>query len=145
MGTQFEDKNLWIFLFGCVVVHSIISVLIFKSEYYAKFFTGNGKLTFSAELSMLFGVFAFLVFTMMAIVTVPGVADSIGKKTWRGILKYSPIGLFLTLLHLVMMGHKSWLEPESWPANFLPISLLASVMAGSAIILKIYFYIIDYD
>lgn len=124
--------------FGLAVVHSIISVLIFKPEYYSKFFTGNGQLTFSGELSMFFGVFAFLVFAMMAIVSVPGIAVSMDRKTWRRILKYGPVGLFLTLLHLVMMGYKSWLDPASWPANLLPISLLAAMVAGIAIILKVF-------
>lgn len=124
--------------FGLAVVHSIISVLIFKPEYYAKFFSGNGQLIFSAELSMFFGVFAFLVFAMMAIVSVPGIADSMDRKTWRRIHKYGPVGLFLTLLHLVMMGYHSWLDPSSWPASLLPISLLAAMVAGIAVILKVF-------
>lgn len=124
--------------FGLAVAHSIISVLIFNPEYYAKFFAGNGQLTFAGEMSMFFGVFAFWVFGMMAIVSVPGVEDSIDRKTWRRIHKYGPAGLFLTLLHLVMMGYTSWLDPASWPAGLFPISLVAAVIAGLGISLKVF-------
>lgn len=122
--------------FALAVVHSIISVMIFKPEYYAKFFTGNGQLTFLGELSMFFGVFAFLVFTMMAVVSVPGITSSIDRRMWIRIQKYGPLGLFLTLLHLVMMGYTSWLNPESWPGGLFPISLVAAVVAGLAISVK---------
>lgn len=124
--------------FFLAVVHSIISVLIFKPEYYDKFFTSNGQLSFSSELSMFFGVFAFSVFALMAIVSLPGIAGSINRRTWIRIQKYGPWGLLLTLLHLVMMGYTSWLDPASWPGGLLPISLTAAVVVGLAITLKVF-------
>ena len=85
---------------------------------------------------MFFGVFAFLVFAMMAVVSVPFIADSIDRKTWIRIQKYGLWGLLLTLLHLVMMGYTSWVDPESWPGGLFPISLVAAVVAGLAISVK---------
>lgn len=124
--------------FGLAVVHSVISLLIFNPEYYAKFFSQNGQLTLSGELSMFFGVFAFFVFGVMAITSFPGVAGSIDRKTWIRIQKYGPFGLFLTLIHLVMMGYESWLNPILWPARLLPISLVSAIVVGIAISLKVY-------
>ena len=125
--------------FSLAVIHSIISLLIFRPEYYEKFFSYKGKLTLSGELSMLFGILAFFILGVMAITSVPSIKSSMIKNTWIWTQKNCGyLGLFLIFIHLIMMGYESWVNPALWPANMFPISLFAAIVVGFAIILKSY-------
>lgn len=133
--------------FSLAVIHSIISLLIFRPEYYEKFFSYKGKLTLSGELSMLFGILAFFILGVMAIASLPGIKRSMIKNEWWIQIqkKCSYIGLILILLHLIMMGYESWVNPVLWPANMFPISLFAAIVVGFAIILKSYSILLKND
>jgi hypothetical protein len=44
-----------------VLIHALMSFMLFSPSVYAKFFLDNGSLTLLAGLSMLFGILGFVV------------------------------------------------------------------------------------
>src|SRR3989344_3307824 len=60
-------KQLGLFGFGMASLHAIMSLILFDKAYYPRFYTETGKLTIIGESSMLFGIFAFIVFAIVSI------------------------------------------------------------------------------
>lgn len=123
--------------FGLASVHTMMSLLLFSPAYYPKFFTSVGKLSLIGELSMLFGVLSFFMFSIIAIVSIPSVSEKMDKSQWLKIQRMGYAGCFLVLLHVTIMGIEGWLNPAGWPGGLLPISLVAAIVILTVFLLKI--------
>lgn len=130
-------KFLGLFGFGLAALHGLISLLIFTPAYYPKFFLDSGKLNLVGELSMLFGVLAFFVFTIVALISFPAIAKSMDTERWLRVQRIGYLGLVLVFLHVFTMGIEGWLKPAGWPGGLLPISLVAAIVIALALLLKI--------
>ena len=111
--------------FLLVLVHALMSFLLFNSSTYGKFFTADGTLTLLAGLSMLAGVFAFVVlwgYNMTFQTFLREDKAFIQFITSRGFMLFA---LLLGAAHLLFMGYEGWLEPAAWQAGLPPISLVA--------------------
>lgn len=53
--------------FALAVVHTVMSLLLFSPANYSKFFTETGALNLTGELSMLFGVLALAIFSIVTV------------------------------------------------------------------------------
>ena len=136
-GTLSWRKFFGLLGFGLASVHAIISLLIFSPQYYGKFFDTAGKLNLSGELSMVFGVLSFILFSIIAISSLPSVMESLGKERWLSVQRYGYLGMVLVLLHVTAMGLEGWLNPSGWPGGLLPISLVAAIVLALALLLKL--------
>ncbi|HEY4510877.1 MAG TPA: hypothetical protein VJG29_00725 [Candidatus Paceibacterota bacterium] len=130
-------KFLGLLGFSLAAIHGFISLLIFSSAYYPKFFLESGKLTLTGELSLLFGILAFFVFSLVAISSMPAVAKSMEVKRWLAVQRIGYLGLVLVLLHVFFMGFEAWLEPSGWPGGLLPISLVAAIVIALVLLIKV--------
>lgn len=130
-------KHFGLLGFGLAALHAIFSFLLFSPAYYPKFFQETGKLTLVGELSMLFGVLAFFVFSLVAYVSVPAVAKDMDPKRWGRVQHFGYTGCVLILFHVAIMGIEGWTKPEGWPGGLLPISLMAAIIIALMLLLKI--------
>ena len=110
--------------FILVFVHAFISVMIFKPQYYSKFFEADGTLTLYSGLSMLAGVLALLIIWMYNFSFKTNLRDD---KGFMEIITARNFLLFVLLfggIHLFFMGFKGWLNPGGWN-GIPPVSLVA--------------------
>jgi len=111
--------------FLLVLLHALMSFMLFSPAIYGKFFAENGSLTLLAGLSMLFGVagFVFLWGYNLSFQTfLREDAAFIQFLTSRKVLLFA---LTLGGLHLFFMGYEGWLNPAGWHGGLPPISLVA--------------------
>lgn len=114
--------------FLLVLIHALISFLLFSPGTYAKFFASNGSLTLLAGLSMLGGVLAFVVLWAYNMSFQTHMRDEkafIQFITSRSFLLWA---MLLSAAHLFFMGYEGWLRPAEWHAGIPPISLIAFVI-----------------
>lgn len=111
--------------FLLILIHTLISFMLFSSPYYGKFFKSDGTLTGVASLSMLAGIlgFVFLWAHNLSFQTkLSEDAAFIELITSRRVLIWA---LSLGGLHLAFMGFSGWLKPGEWHSWLPPISLVA--------------------
>lgn len=110
--------------FLLVLIHALMSFMLFKREVYGQFFQDNGTLTMIAGISMLAGVLGFVVLWAYNLSFQTHLKEDkafIGFLTSRTFLMWA---LTLGLVHLFFMGYKGWLDPSGWHGGLPPISLL---------------------
>ena len=111
--------------FLLVLVHALMSFLMFTPSVYGKFFEDDGTMTLLAGLSMLAGVLAFVVlwgYNMTFQTFLREDKAFIRFITSRGFMLFA---LLLGAAHLFFMGYEGWLEPSGWHGGLPPISLVA--------------------
>ncbi len=123
--------------FGLASMHAFMSLLIFNQSYFPKFFEQSGQLNLTGELSMLFGVVALFIFSIVAISSLPSVEKSLEPKHWLTIQRLGYSAFALVMLHVFVMGSEGWLKPSGWPGGLLPISLVAFIIIALTLLLRI--------
>ncbi len=111
--------------FLLVLVHALMSFLLFSPTVYAKFFEANGTLTMLAGFSMLGGVLAFVVLWGYNLSFQTHLREDkafIQFITSRTFLLWA---MLLGAAHLVFMGYEGWLDPSGWHGGIPPVSLVA--------------------
>ncbi len=111
--------------FLLVLIHALISFMLFSPSIYAKFFEDNGTLTLFGGLSMLGGVLAFVVlwgYNMSFQTHLREDKAFIQFITSRTFLLWA---MLLGAAHLVFMGYEGWLDPSGWHGGIPPVSLVA--------------------
>ena len=124
--------------FLLVLIHALMSFMIFKPEIFGKFFEENGSLTLYAGLSMLGGIFAFVVLWIYNFAFKTTLKDNqkfIQFITSRNVLL---IAMLFTLVHLFFMGFKGWLNPSGWNGGLPPISLVAFIFFAVGYIINLF-------
>ena len=114
--------------FLLVLIHVLMSFLLFNPSSYAKFFLDDGTLTSFAGLSMLMGVLAFVVlwaYNMSFQTFLREDQAFIQFITSRGFMLFA---LWLGAAHVIFMGFQGWLAPGGWPDSLPPITLVAFVI-----------------
>ncbi len=108
-----------------MLIHALISFMLFSPSIYAKFFEDNGTLTLFGGLSMLGGVLAFVVlwgYNMSFQTHLREDKAFIQFITSRTFLLWA---MLLGAAHLVFMGYEGWLDPSGWHGGIPPVSLVA--------------------
>jgi DMSO/TMAO reductase YedYZ heme-binding membrane subunit len=111
--------------FLLVLVHALMSFMLFSPTVYAKFFETDGTLTLLAGLSMLGGVLAFVVLWGYNLSFQTHLREDkafIQFITSRTFLLWA---MLLGAAHLVFMGYQGWLNPSGWHGGIPPVSLVA--------------------
>lgn len=110
--------------FLLVLIHALMSFMIFNKDVFGKFFEATGTMTLMAGLSMLGGVLAFVVLWAYNLSFQTHLReDKIFIKfiTSRNFLLFA---MLLSAVHLFFMGYEGWIKPSSWPGGLPPISLI---------------------
>lgn len=113
--------------FLLVLIHALISFMLFKPSVYANFFLQNNSLSLFAGLSMLGGIIAFVILWGYNLSFQTHLREDkifIQFITSRNFLLTA---MLFSLIHLFFMGFKGWLAPSSWHGGLPPISLIGFV------------------
>jgi DMSO/TMAO reductase YedYZ heme-binding membrane subunit len=111
--------------FLLVLIHALMSFMLFSPDIYGKFFEADGTLTMLAGLSMLGGVLAFVVLWGYNLSFQTHLREDkafIQFITSRTFLIWA---MLLGGVHLVFMGYEGWMNPSGWHGGIPPISLVA--------------------
>ena len=113
--------------FLLVLLHALMSFLLFKPAVYHQFFEADGTVTLLGGLSMLFGVFGFVILWAYNLSFQTHMREDkafISFITSRGFML---VALLMGILHIFFMGYKGWMDPSGWHGGLPPISLVAFV------------------
>ena len=114
--------------FLMVLIHVLMSLMMFKPAIYGKFFEENGTLTLLAGLSMLAGVLAFVVLWGYNLSFQTHLREDKVFIQFITSRKFLLVAMTLGAAHLFFMGYKGWLNPSGWHGGLPPISLVAFVV-----------------
>lgn len=149
-------KQLGILAFILVTVHVIISVLLMSPTYWRSWYhpikiVVSKNLTEDLELPMvtwmiwkgeaacLTGILAFLCLCILAVTTIPSVADTLNWKEWQFIQsKLGHVSLFLSIVHVVIMGAPGWAKGDV-VKTLKSITFLSLILPVVTLTLKIIF------
>jgi hypothetical protein len=111
--------------FLLVLIHALMSFLLFKPAVYGKFFEADGTLTLLAGLSMLGGILAFVVLWAYNLSFQTFLREDQAFIRFITSRKFLLFALLLGAAHLFFMGYSGWLKPAGWHGGLPPISLVA--------------------
>jgi DMSO/TMAO reductase YedYZ heme-binding membrane subunit len=124
--------------FLLVLIHVLISFMLFSPSVYGKFFEADGTLTLLAGLSMLGGVLAFVVLW----------AYNLSFQTFlredQAFIRFITSRTFLLFAmvlggaHLVFMGYEGWLNPSGWHGGIPPVSLVAFAFFATGYVINLF-------
>ncbi|MHC4940306.1 MAG: hypothetical protein ACYTHK_15280 [Planctomycetota bacterium] len=121
--------------FSLAGVHAFMSFCLLRPSYFAKYFTDEGKLNWEGGVGMTTGVIALWFLVSPAVTTLPMMPGAIGGKRWKRAQRLGYAALALTVVHLVFLGLRGWMNPGGW-SGWPPISLLAVICAMIPIVVK---------
>ena len=124
--------------FMLVLIHALMSFLLFSPLIYKKFFVADGTLTLLSGLAMLFGVLGFVflwAYNLSFQTFLRQDAAFIEFITSRKMMLFA---LTLGGLHLFFMGYQGWLEPASWHGGLPPVSLLAFTFFSAGYVANVF-------
>ncbi len=111
--------------FLLVLIHALMSFMLFSPSVYGKFFEADGTLTLLAGLSMLGGVLAFVVLWGYNLSFQTHLREDQAFIRFITSRKFLLVAMILGGVHLVFMGYQGWLKPSGWHGGIPPISLVA--------------------
>ncbi len=111
--------------FLLVLIHALMSFMLFSSSVYGKFFEADGTLTLLAGISMLGGVLAFVVLWGYNMSFQTFLREDKAFIPFITSRKFLLFALLLGGVHLFFMGYEGWLNPASWHGGIPPVSLVA--------------------
>ena len=111
--------------FLLVLIHVLMSLILFSPAVYGKFFDENATLTLVAGLSMFTGVVAFVVLWGYNLSFQTHLREDKAFIQFITSRKFMLFALTLGALHLFFMGYAGWLNPSDWHGGLPPISLVA--------------------
>ncbi len=124
--------------FLLVLIHTLISFMLFSPSVYGKFFEADGTLTLLAGLSMLGGVLAFVVLWAYNLSFQTFLREDqafIRFITSRNFLLFAMI---FAGAHLVFMGYEGWLNPSGWQGGIPPVSLVAFAFFAAGYVVNLF-------
>ena len=123
--------------FLLILIHALISFMLFSSAYYGKFFLPDGTLTGVASFSMLAGVIGFVFLWAYNLSFQTKLREDKAFIEFITSRKFLVWALLLGGVHLAFMGYSGWLNPEGWLGGLPPISLVAFVFFAVGYVLNI--------
>jgi len=124
--------------FLLVLLHALISFLLFKSAVYGKFFEEDGTLTLLAGLSMLGGVLGFVILWGINLSFQTRLSEDKAFIKFITSRRFLLVAMLLGAAHLFFMGYEGWLNPGGWHGGLPPISLVAFVFFTTGYVINLF-------
>jgi DMSO/TMAO reductase YedYZ heme-binding membrane subunit len=121
--------------FLLVLIHALMSFLLFRPAVYHGFFAENGTLTLFGGLSMLAGVLAFVVLWAYNLSFQTFLREDKAFIAFLTSRRFLMVAFVFGGAHLLFMGFEGWMKPAGWHGGLPPISLVAfSVFVAAYVI-----------
>ena len=124
--------------FLLVLIHALMSFLLFKPAVYGNFFAADGTLTLLAGLSMLAGVLAFVVLWAYNLSFQTFLREDKAFISFITSRRFLLVAFVLGGAHLLFMGYAGWMKPEDWHGGLPPVSLVAFAVFAMAYIVNLF-------
>ncbi len=124
--------------FLLVLIHALMSFLLFKPAVYGNFFAADGTLTLLAGLSMLAGVLAFVVLWAYNLSFQTFLREDKAFISFITSRRFLLVAFVLGGAHLLFMGYAGWMKPGDWHGGLPPISLVAFVVFAMAYVVNLF-------
>jgi hypothetical protein len=124
--------------FLLVLIHALMSFMLFSPSVYAKFFLDNGSLTLLAGLSMLSGILGFVVLWGYNMSFQTFLREDKAFIQFITSRKFMLFALLLGAAHLFFMGYEGWLKPAGWHGGLPPVSLVAFVFFAVCYVMNLF-------
>jgi hypothetical protein len=111
--------------FLLVLIHALMSFMLFSPSVYGKFFEADGTMTLLAGLSMLGGVLGFVVLWGYNMSFQTFLREDKAFIQFITSRKFMLFALLLGAAHIFFMGYEGWLNPAGWHGGLPPVSLVA--------------------
>jgi hypothetical protein len=111
--------------FLLVLIHALMSFLVFRPSVYHQFFGANDTLNLVGGLAMLAGVLAFVILWGYNLSFQTFLREDHAFIAFITSRRFMLFALVLGGLHLFFMGYQGWLKPAGWHGGLPPISLVA--------------------
>ena len=111
--------------FLLVLIHVLMSLMLFSPAVYGKFFDEMSTMTLLAGLSMFTGIVAFVVLWGYNLSFQTHLREDKSFIQFITSRKFLLVAMTLGAAHLFFMGYSGWLKPSDWPGGLPPISLVA--------------------
>jgi predicted dinucleotide-binding enzyme len=136
-------KQVGILALYFVYLHACLMLLIFGNEYFGFLLNDpHGKMRWTGEASMLFGIISFSFFSIVGIASLPSVGAVMNKA--QALLVFGPLvwlGLMTALAHIMILGVESWSEKDenlmAWPGDMPPVTVMAALVPLLVLFLKL--------
>jgi len=124
--------------FLLVLIHALISFMLFSPSVYGKFFEADGTLTLLAGLSMLGGVLAFVVLWAFNLSFQTHLREDQAFIRFITSRKFLLFAMLLGAAHVFFMGYEGWLNPSGWHGGMPPVSLVAFVVFSVGYVVNLF-------
>jgi hypothetical protein len=113
--------------FLVILVHVLMSFMLFSPAIYQNFFEADGTLTGPAGISVLAGILSFVFLWAMNLSFQTYLREDTVFIAFITSRKFLVWALALSGLHFFFMGYSGWLNPSGWQGGLPPISLIAFI------------------
>ena len=124
--------------FLLVLIHVLMSFLLFNPSVYGKFFMADGTLTLLAGLSMFTGVLAFVVLWGYNMTFQTFMREDKAFIQFITSRRFMLFALLLGAAHLFFMGYEGWMNPSGWQGGLPPISLVAFTVFAVGYVINLF-------
>ncbi len=124
--------------FLLVLVHALMSFLLFSPSVYGKFFEADGTLTLLAGLSMLGGVLAFVVLWTYNMSFQTFLREDQAFIRFITSRKFLLSAMLLGAAHIFFMGYEGWLKPAGWHGGLPPVSLVSFAIFATGYVINLF-------
>ena len=123
--------------FLLVLIHALMSFMLFSPNVYGKFFQPDGTLTLLAGLSMLGGILAFVVLWAYNLSFQTHLREDKAFIQFITSRRFMLVAMILGGAHLFFMGYEGWLNPSAWHGGIPPVSLVAFAFFVAAYVVNL--------
>lgn len=107
------------------IIHVFFSLILLSPKYYAKFYLEDGTLSLLGNLSLVGGVFCFIILWLYSLSF-----ENFTKSNLRFVKlfnsgKFIIYAMLFLGFHIIFMGYSVWIEPLNWQGGLPPISLIS--------------------
>jgi hypothetical protein len=123
--------------FLLVLIHALMSFMLFSPNVYGRFFQPDGTLTLLAGLSMLGGILAFVVLWAYNLSFQTHLREDKAFIQFITSRRFMLVAMILGGAHLFFMGYEGWLNPSAWHGGIPPVSLVAFAFFVAAYVVNL--------
>ena len=124
--------------FLLVLIHALMSFLLFSPSVYGKFFEADGTLTLLAGISMLGGVLAFVVLWTYNMSFQTFLREDQVFIRFITSRKFLLTAMLLGAAHIFFMGYEGWFRPAGWHGGLPPVSLVSFAIFATGYVINLF-------